>query len=56
MLQGVPVVAQQKQIQLVAMRLQLSVGRGSGIALSCGADHRGSLDSALLWLQLQFDP
>ena len=27
-----------------------SVGRGSGIAVSCGADHRCGSDPALLWL------
>ena len=52
---GVPVMAQQKQIQIVSMSRQVqslaSLGvKGSSIAVSCGVGHRGGLDLALLWL------
>ena len=52
---GVPIVAQQKQIQLVTMRLQvLSLASlswlRSGIAVNCDVGLRCSLDPALLWL------
>ena len=50
----VPIVAQQKQIQLVSMRMQIrssrSARQGSGIIVSCGVGHRHGLDPALLWL------
>ena len=33
-----------------------SVGRGSGVAVSCGVGHRRSLDPVLLWLWLWHRP
>jgi len=50
-----PVVAQQKQIRLVTMRLQvLSLaslsGLRIGVAMICGVGGRCSSDPALLWL------
>ena len=53
--QGVSVVAQQKQIQLVSMVCRFnpwphSVGWESGIAMSSGIIRRCGLDPALLWL------
>ena len=52
---GVPVVAQQKQIQLGTMKLQvrslvLISGLGSGVAESCRVGHRRGSDLVLLWL------
>ena len=51
----VPVVVQQKQIQLIAMGgfypWPCSVGQGSGVAMSCGVGQRGGSDLALLWLR-----
>ena len=49
MLQGVPVVAQQKRIRLVSMRRRVQSlaslsGWGFGVAVSCGVGRRGSLD------------
>ena len=49
---GVPVMAQQERTWLVSMRMQvqsLSVGEGSGLALSCGVGYKCSLDPTLLW-------
>ena len=51
----VPVVMEQKQIQLVSWGLRFdpwhrSVRQGSHVAVSCGVGHRSSLDLALLWL------
>jgi len=65
--EGDLVVAQQKQIRLGAMKLQVqSLASLSGLriwhALSCGVGCRCSLDLAWLWLchsqwlQLRFDP
>ena len=53
--EGVPVVAQWKQIRLVSMRmwvwsLALLMGQESGVAVSCGVDCRCSSDPALLLL------
>ena len=53
---GIPFVAQQKEIQLVPMRMQvqslasLSGWLSSGVALSCGVGHRHGSDLALPWL------
>ena len=54
-LKGIPIVAQQKRIQLVSMRMQVgslprSVDQGSGVAVSCGTVCRHDLDPVLLWL------
>ena len=48
---GVPIVAQWKE----SMRMRFdpwpcSVGRGSGVAVSCGVGRRCGLDPTLLWL------
>ena len=50
-------MAQQKRIQLVTMWMWVrpdswpcSVGRGSGIAMSCGVGHGCGSDPMLLWL------
>ena len=52
---GVPIVAQQKRIWLISMRMWVwfwlhSVGWGSGVAVSCGLGHRRGSDPMLLWL------
>ena len=52
---GVPVVAQWKWIPLVSLRMHpwpRSVGRGSGIAMSCGVGYRCTSDLMWLWLWL----
>ena len=54
-LQGIPLVAEQKRVQLVTMRMQIwslatLSGRGSGIAVRCGVGRRHGLDPTLLWL------
>ena len=51
----VPVVVQQKQIQLGSMRMWVRLlaslsGLGSGAAVSCSVGHRRGSDPALLWL------
>ena len=52
----VPIVAQRKWIQLVSTRMERfnpwpwSVGRGFGLAMSCGVGCRCGSDPALLWL------
>ena len=51
---GIPIVAQQKEIQLVSMRMQVQslaslCGLGIGVAVSCGAVHRRGSDPAWLW-------
>ena len=53
---GVPIVAQQKQIQLVSMKMQFdpwpcSVGWESCIAMSCGVHCRYGSGPSLLWLE-----
>ena len=50
---GIPVLPQQKQIRLMSMRYgfdpwPLSMGQGSGIAMSCGIGGRRGLDPVLL--------
>ena len=47
---GVPIVAHQKQIRLVSMRLPRSEGWGSGVVVGCGVDRRCCWDPTLLWL------
>ena len=52
---GVPIVAQQKPIQPVSLRMGVRSlaslsGWGSCAAVSCGIGHRGGLDPELLWL------
>ena len=54
---GVPIVSQQKQNQLVSMRMWVQylaslVGWGSVIAMSCGVCCRHGSDPALLWCRL----
>ena len=54
---GVSIVSQQKQNQLVSMRMWVQylaslVGWGSVIAMSCGVGCRHGSDPALLWCRL----
>ena len=53
---GLPVVAQQKQIWLASISMQIQSlaslgGLRTSVAASHGVGHRWGLDSALLWLQ-----
>ena len=48
-------MVQQKRTRLVSMSMRvpspaLLVGRGSGVAVSCGVGHRCGSDPELLWL------
>ena len=52
---GVPILVQQKRIQLETIRLLVQslaslISQGSGITMSCSVGHRRSSDLALLWL------
>ena len=52
---GVPVVAQRKRIQLGTMKMRVQSlasfrGLRSGVSVSCGAGHRLGSDPAWLWL------
>ena len=52
---GVPIVLQQKQIQLVSMRMRvrslaLLSGGGTCVAMSCDIGHRRGLDPVIIFL------
>ena len=52
---GVPIVAQQKWIRIVSMRMWFdpwlcSVGQQFSVAMNCGVGRRHGWDSTLLWL------